>query len=134
MRGAGLAAWLLAAACAASAGTWAVSLIAPGGALTEAQVEEALATASAQPPPPPGVTLRAGGSFAYAEGSVTAACSGDRAVLLSWTPAQNHNVEDVERGPAPSASVTFESADDRTTTVTVRCPGPVASVARGTDD
>ncbi|WP_051760076.1 hypothetical protein [Herbidospora cretacea] len=134
MRGAGLAAWLLAAACATSAGTWAVSLIAPGGALTEAQVQEALATASAQPPPPPGVTLRAGSSFAYPEGSLTAACSGGRAVLLSWTPAQNHNVDDVERGPAPSASVTFESADDRTARVTVRCPGPVASVVRGTDD
>ncbi|WP_061289007.1 hypothetical protein [Herbidospora cretacea] len=134
MRGAGLAGWLLAAACATSVGVWAVSLVAPGDVLTVAQVEEALVTASALPPPPPGVTLRAGGSFAYQEGSVTAACSGGRAVLLSWTPAQNHSVEDVERGPAATASVTFESADDRTATVTVRCPGPVASVVRGTDD
>ncbi|WP_230884500.1 hypothetical protein [Planomonospora sp. ID82291] len=131
--------WLAASAAATAAGLWALSLAGAGltgqavRSMTLQEVEQALATASAAPAVPPAAAdgpYAATGGFSYAEGSVTAACDAGRALLLSWTPAPGHGVEEVERGPAPAASVVFES-DDRTTTVTVTCPsGAPAAEAR----
>ncbi|GGK82102.1 hypothetical protein Ppa06_47800 [Planomonospora parontospora subsp. parontospora] len=130
--------WLAAAAATTVAGLWALSLAGDDLAgqavrsMTLEEVERALATASAAPAVPPAAATgpsAATGGFSYAEGSVTAACDAGRALLLSWTPAPGHGVDEVERGPAPAVSVVFES-DDRTTTVTVTCPSgaPAAEV------
>ncbi len=121
--------WLAAAVLTTLAGIWAVSLIGTDitgqavRSMTPEEVERVLATASAPPvaaPPSAAGPYRAIGNFSYAEGAVTAACDADRVLLLSWTPAPGYGVDEVERGPAATASVVFES-DDRTATVTLTC-------------
>lgn len=126
----GLGSWLTTAALTTVAGTWAVSLIGADltgqevRVMTSGEVERVLAGATGspvvQPPasPGPGTAVR---GFSYPEGSLVAACEADRAVLLSWSPAQGYGVDEVERGPAPIASVEFES-DDRRSVVEVTCP------------
>ncbi|MET9067970.1 hypothetical protein [Streptosporangium sandarakinum] len=134
----GVGGWLAAAVLTTIAVVWAVSLIGTditGPAarpMTLGEVERALATASAVPSVGPPASAGPGSQalgFSYAEGSVTAACDAGRALLLSWTPAPGYGVDDVERGPARTASVVFES-DDRKTTVSLTCRSgtPVATV------
>ncbi|GIH75693.1 hypothetical protein [Planobispora longispora] len=129
--------WLTAAVLTTLAGIWAVSLI--GGdiagqavrSMTPEEVERILATASAAPvaaPPSAATPYGAAGNFSYAEGSVTAACDADRALLLSWTPAPGYGVDEVERGPAATASVVFES-DDRTAVISLVCRAGTPSAA-----
>ncbi|WP_326824860.1 hypothetical protein [Streptosporangium sp. NBC_01756] len=143
----GVGGWLAAAVLTTLGATWAVSLIGTDitgqavRSMTLEEVERSLATASAVPtvaPPARSGPYGETGNFSYAAGSVTAACDTGRALLLSWTPAPGYGVDEVERGPAPTASVVFES-DDRKTTIKLTCPSgaPVAtvrSVAEHDDD
>ncbi|GII01488.1 hypothetical protein [Planobispora takensis] len=130
--------WLATAALTTLTGIWAVSLIGTDitgqavRSMTLREVEQALTSPSPPPAvafPSPSGPYAATGNFAYAEGSVAAACDAGRALLLSWTPAQGYGVEEVERGPAATVSVVFES-DDRSAAVQVTCPSgtPVAEV------
>ena len=57
-------------------------------------------------------------------GSVVARCVDDRAELLSWSPAQGYQVDDLHRGPATTAGIQFES-DDLEVNVLVTCAGGV---------
>lgn len=60
-----------------------------------------------------------------AGGTVIARCHGDHSYLVSWSPEQGWEVDDYERGPASSTTVTFEGAtddtDDHEVVVTVTC-------------
>ncbi|GAA3133978.1 hypothetical protein GCM10010466_25760 [Planomonospora alba] len=134
----GAGGWLAAAVLTTLACIWAVSLIGTDMAgqavriMPLDEVERVLATSSAAPPAaPPAATgpQAVTGAFSYAEGAVTAACEEGRALLLSWTPAPGYGVEEVERGPAATASVVFES-DDRTAVISLTCPAgkPVAAL------
>jgi hypothetical protein len=67
---------------------------ATGGAATPAT--------SAAPPPPPGTFLSS------PDGSVVASCEPAGAYLQYWSPAQGFEADDVARGPAAVARVTFE--------------------------
>ncbi|MFL0394325.1 hypothetical protein [Streptomyces albus] len=95
---------------------------------------------------PPGDAPRAGtvrtSTVRFPDGLGTAivACRTDaRTVeLLSWTPAQGYSADDVEAGPARSASVELEPGDDDEDDllVHVRCAHgkPQATVTKDTDD
>lgn len=127
--------WLAVAAGTTVTSTWAISLLGEGlsqrvvSPMSEQQVAAALAgAASAGPAPPPSATpapspsgtrvpspsgtpAEGGGErvFTTAGGSVVARCDGGLAVLRSWSPAQGYAVDDVDRGPAETASLEFES-------------------------
>ncbi|NHD18129.1 MULTISPECIES: hypothetical protein [unclassified Actinopolyspora] len=53
-------------------------------------------------------------------GTVVVNCSGGRAALLSWSPAQGFQAQDVQDGPAEEAELTFESTDTEVE-ITVEC-------------
>ena len=60
-----------------------------------------------------------------------AECRPAGAYLVSWSPVQGHQADDVTRGPVSTARVVFQS-DANSVTVTVTCPdgtagAPVAS-------
>ncbi len=70
------------------------------------------------------------------DGSVMAACGKGGAYLLYWSPDQGFWADDVRRGPASSASVTFVGSAS-SIVVQVSCSGttPVARIRRsGGDD
>lgn len=70
--------------------------------------------------------------FTSKGGEVLASCQAAGAYLLSWTPLQGFHVDDVLRGPAAAARVTFEStAVDMTMMVT--CSAGVPSARTSTD-
>lgn len=66
-------------------------------------------------------------------GSVLAECQGANAYLLAWSPAQGFGVDDVRRGPALTASVTFTNGPVTEVQIRVSCKGgvPVANVSSG---
>lgn len=51
-------------------------------------------------------------AFSSLGGSVIVRCSRDLAYLMSWSPEQGYQVDDVRRGPAPEVTVEFEDADE----------------------
>jgi hypothetical protein len=59
-----------------------------------------------QPSTSAGKILTTGG------GNAAASCEQGGAYLLYWSPAQGFEVDDVSRGPAPVASVTFANSTD----------------------
>lgn len=66
-------------------------------------------------------------------GSVVARCAGGQVALESWSPASGYRADDIVRGPAAVASVTFERHGGKGSLelrVTVRCAGgePTATV------
>lgn len=69
-------------------------------------------------------------------GTIAATCSGGMATLSSWSPHPGYRVDDVVRGPAPVASVWFESDihDDVLVKVTCGASGPVATEEAEPDD
>jgi hypothetical protein len=69
-------------------------------ALTVTPVVSASSTAGSAAPP----TL-----LTTADGSVLASCQPGGAYLVYWSPAQGFSVDDVARGPAQDASVTFSN-------------------------
>jgi serine/threonine-protein kinase len=64
-------------------------------------------------------------------GEVVAACQATGAYLVSWSPLQGYEADDVSRGPAATARVTFSAGKSRVT-MTVRCSAGVPSATSTT--
>jgi hypothetical protein len=140
-----VAGWLAAALVATAVGVAAVSLLGEGISdsatrpLSADEVRRALARSTPAPTPSPtGSAARppAAGparSFSTAGGTVIAGCAGDQATLSSWSPAQGFHSEDVARGPAPTASLTFES-DEEEIHVAVDCASGRPQLRTEADD
>jgi hypothetical protein len=77
---------------------------------------------SADSPAPIGTLLTSRG------GDVVASCLAAGTYLDSWSPSQGYDVDDVYRGPAGKARVTFDS-DGASVTVVVSCSAGVPSAA-----
>jgi hypothetical protein len=71
-------------------------------------------------PPAEGTVLTSVG------GEVVASCQAAGAYLVSWSPLQGYEVDSVNRGPAATARVTFQSTTQRVTMV-VSCSAGVPS-------
>jgi hypothetical protein len=88
-------------------------------------------SASTDAPTPAGTLMQSG------EGSVMATCSASGAYLLYWSPDQGFWADDVARGPAGTASVTFRGPDAGVI-MRISCPAgvPVAHLYQlsGHDD
>jgi hypothetical protein len=67
-----------------------------------------------------------GAVLTSAGGEVVASCQAAGAYLISWSPLQGYEADDVSRGPAATARVAFESSTQRVTMV-VSCPAGVPS-------
>jgi hypothetical protein len=65
---------------------------------------DAAAPVSSTAPPAPGTPLTS------ADGTVTASCQPGGAYLQYWSPNQGFEADDVARGPAAVASITFEGS------------------------
>ncbi|UOX90266.1 hypothetical protein MUY14_06470 [Amycolatopsis sp. FBCC-B4732] len=122
------AAWLLAAAATAGVGTVALDVVGAGilgpqnqplSAGDVARALETLPASSTSAPVPPATTTAPGApeprGLTVPGGSLVAKCTGDRVELLSWSPAPGFRADDVDRGPAATASVKFK--DDGTENV-----------------
>jgi len=83
------------------------------------------AAAPAAAPAVPATTPSAGTVLTSLGGSVLAECRPAGAYLVSWSPVQGYQADDVARGPAPTARVVFESSAN-SVTVTVTCPDGAA--------
>jgi len=70
----------------------------------------------------------AGTVLASPGGTALAECGSSGAYLVSWSPTQGYETDDVTRGPAATTRVTFES-DANSVTMTVTCSAgtPVAT-------
>jgi hypothetical protein len=64
-------------------------------------------------PPPASPTPGPPRQFQTSAGVLTGQCIGDLAYLVSWSPAPGYRVDDVRRGPAAIAQVTFENPTTR---------------------
>jgi hypothetical protein len=84
--------------------------------------------ASSRPTPSRTTTESAGTLLSSAGGSVLARCDATRAYLISWSPQQGYEADDVARGPATRASVLFPMGN-RGVRLTVTCAGPVPSAS-----
>jgi hypothetical protein len=92
-------------------------------------------------PPPPSPSSADGSApvgtlLTSRGGDVVASCLAAGTYLDSWSPSQGYDVDDVSRGPAGTARVTFES-DGASVTVVVSCSAGVPSATsytRGGDD
>jgi hypothetical protein len=96
-----------------------------------APAPSATAAAPAAAPAVPAASPSAGTVLMSMGGSVLAQCRLAGAYLVSWSPVQGYQANNVTRGPAATARVVFESAAN-SVTVTVTCPdgatgAPVAS-------
>jgi serine/threonine-protein kinase len=116
----------------ASAGTRPPTIAsAPGGADVPAGAETAAGAAGpSSPSAAPSGSAAAPAWFTAAGGQVLASCSADdQAVLSSWTAIDGFKLDQVQPGPAPSASVSFRHGN-RTSAVTVTCSAgvPVAQL------
>ncbi|MFY1622087.1 septum formation initiator [Micromonospora sp. WMMD723] len=121
------AGWLAAAVLATLIGVAAIRLVGesitgtPGGVRSQAEVERALAapeptpaapsapaaSASSSPTVGPAATPGQRRSFSTPGGTAVAECVGSEVRLVSWAPAQDYRVKDVDRGPDDDAEVTF---------------------------
>ena len=70
-------------------------------------------------------------TFGMSVGSVTAVCQRAGAYLLYWSPDQGFHADDVFRGPAAIASVTFEGpVSEVVMRVSCKSGSPVARLSR----
>ena len=83
------------------------------------------AAAPAAAPAVPATTPSAGTVLTSLGGSVLAEGRPAGAYLVSWSPVQGYQADDVARGPAATARVVFESSAN-SVTVTVTCPDGAA--------
>ena len=88
-------------------------------------------SATAAAPAVPAASPSAGTVLMSPGGSVLAECRPAGAYLVSWSPVQGYEADDVTRGPAATARVVFESTAN-SVTMKVSCPdgaagAPVAS-------
>jgi hypothetical protein len=110
-------------------------------ALPSAAPTPSPATSSMAAAPPAGGATQpatAGTLLTSADGTVTASCQPGGAYLQVWSPDQGFEADDVARGPATVASVTFEGSGGGVI-MHVSCSSgtPVAQVTAippGTDD
>jgi hypothetical protein len=122
--------WLAAAAAATTIGVVAISAAGSGIAgsattpLTSDQVTKALASTSEQPTPQPAASPTGKGVtriLATRGGSIIARCADGEASLLSWSPAQGYQADNIQRGPAPTTTMKFETGDTEIH-VSITCP------------
>ena len=103
--------------------------------LTAACSSAAPSTAPASPSAAPGAA--AGGTLLTSSGgSVVAACGSSGAYLISWSPQQGYLAEDVIRGPAPLARVTFlagQSGVSMSVSCNASTPSATITTVRGDD-
>ena len=92
---------------------------------TDAPTAPSPSASSADDPAPVGTLLTSRG------GDVVASCLAAGAYLDSWSPSQGYHVDDVSRGPAGTARVTFES-DGGSVSVVVSCSAGVPSATSHT--
>jgi hypothetical protein len=94
-------------------------------------------SASPTPTPAPTHTTQAPTVLTSQGGSVVAQCLPAGAYLLSWSPTQGYEADQVLRGPAPAAQVKFQS-DTNTVTMAVSCstgvPTATTTVTSGGGD
>ncbi|MDX6391035.1 MAG: hypothetical protein QOJ73_2098 [Streptosporangiaceae bacterium] len=156
-------AWLLGAGAATGGSLVAVSLLGqslaapPTQQLTVAAVNRALANASKEPTATPSASASGRPAVAVASpsvspsasaggapggklllspgGSVVAECGPSGAYLISWSPQQGYQADDVARGPASRVSVIFDAGQSGVRMV-VSCAGstPVAAVGGANSD
>lgn len=134
----GIIGWLLVTALATGAGVAVIGLV--GGPLaaptwqpmTAEEIRLALARATPAPTrtstSSPAVRREGAGArlIPTAGGNVIARCDGGQVRLLSWTPAQRFEADDVDPGPDDRARITFESDEPETEVeIEVRCAGDV---------
>ena len=112
--------WLIAAAAATAVGLLATGAVGTSitgttpAPLSQQQVDRALARSSpapsartsASPSTAPGGVTRA---LDTRGGTLIARCQNGQASLVSWSPAQGYDTEDIRPGPAPAAAITFET-------------------------
>lgn len=86
-------------------------------------------------PAPPRTTESAGTLLSSSGGSVLARCDPAGAYLISWSPQQGYEADDVVRGPAATAAVLF-LIGSHGVRLTVTCADgvPSASVSAAGDD
>jgi hypothetical protein len=137
----GILGWLAVAATATGAGVAAIGVLEDGitGSRVRPLDSEAVRrdlsrTGVVSTPPAPGAFPSAsptgGGvtrNLAADGGTVNARCDGGRVTIMAWTPAQGYQADDLDRGPAVAATLTFKS--DRleyAVTVTCEAGAPVA--------
>jgi hypothetical protein len=137
----GILGWLAVAATATGAGVAAIGVLEDGitGPGVRPLDSEAVGRApsrtgvvSAPPAPGPSPSAPAAGrgvtrNLAAGGGIVTARCDGGQVTIMAWTPAQGYRADDLNRGPAVTAALTFTS--DRleyAVTVTCEAGAPVA--------
>lgn len=130
-----VAGWFTAAAVATTIGVVAVGAIGTGivGAtnrpLTPSQVDQALVHSTQGNSALQSPASASGGTdsarvLSTAGGTLLARCADGRAALLSWSPAQGYEAEDIHRGPATRATLQFES-DDAEIDVRVTCQADI---------
>ena len=135
---ASLIAWTLGALTAVGVGLLALSLIRSG--LTDEAIQpltqDAVADVTSTPPvaasrtaTPTPQPISAGPTpverlLSSTGGTVVARCANGMAFLVYWSPAQAYRVDDVVRGPAEMARVTFAGAR-REVKLSVSCVGDV---------
>jgi len=92
-------------------------------------------TVPASPPAAPGAA--AGGTLLTSSGgSVVAECGSSGAYLISWSPQQGYLAENVVRGPAPLAKVTFlagQSGVSMSVSCNASMPSATITTVRGDD-
>lgn len=132
--------WLVGAISAAAVGLFALSAIELGPvnqtsvpnipAATAEPTEGASATPEETHKPPSSAAVER--VLNSAGGNVVARCSAAGAYLVSWSPAQGYKAENVRRGPAVTAKVSFEYGGGGEYIMTVRCVNgvPQAAVTR----
>jgi len=86
-------------------------------------------------PPHPQQTAQPGTLLDSPAGTVVASCEQGAAYLVSWSPAQGYGSDQILRGPAAVAKVTFD-AGGAAMTMAVNCHGgtPTAATFWGHDD
>lgn len=138
-----VAGWFAAAAVATTVGVVAVSVIGTdivgetARPLSHDEVTRALATA--EPAATPSASSSrgpgAGKVLGTPGGTVVARCENGLATLVSWSPAQGYESDDVHAEPAREASLKFES-DHRKVRVRVDCRDgvPTAHIRSEADD
>jgi hypothetical protein len=94
-------------------------------AASPAALAQPAPSATAAAPAVPAASPSAGTVLMSLGGSVLAECRPAGAYLMSWSPVQGYQADDVTRGPVATARVVFES-DANSVTVTVSCPDGTA--------
>jgi len=106
----------------------------PAPARTPAKLAGPRSGASPEPSDPsdPSGSAPAGSLLLSKGGSVMAVCQAGQAYLQYWSPAQGFQADDVFRGPAAQARITFESVGG-SVVMTVTCAGGQPTAKLSTD-